>query len=77
MHATRFKCSQSLVVDTIEFSEVLDYDAIGVAVVDCDIVAYAVAYGAPGQWDSILGQHVASIFYVAPIAQLKGDVMDL
>src|SRR5204863_4532124 len=68
--------AELFVVHLIHFAEELDHDAIGVPVIDRDIVPDDVAERSPGELDIVLGQEIAGTLDVGPVAHLERDVMN-
>src|SRR3984885_2246334 len=72
----RFEKAKLLVVHLIEFAEEFDRHAVGVLVIDRDVVPDNVTQRPPGQLDVSFGEEIAGAFDVRPVAHLEGDVMD-
>jgi hypothetical protein len=73
----RLEIAEVLVVHDVEIGEELDRDAVGVLVVDRDIVADQVPDRTPEQLDVLAREKVAGAVDFGFIAQLKRDVMDI
>ena len=72
----RLEKAELFVVHLVHFAEKLDHDAVGVPVIDRDIVPDDVAERSPGELDVALGQEIAGAFDVGPVAHLESDVMN-
>src|SRR5262249_39421093 len=72
----RLEKAELFVVHLIHLAEEFDHHAIGIAVIDCNIVAYYMPQRSPGERDLVLGQKIGSAFDIGPLAHFKGDMMD-
>ena len=68
--------AELFVVHLIHLAEEFDHDAIGILVIDRNIVPNDMPVRSPGERDLVLGQKIAGAFDIGPVAHFKGDMMD-
>src|SRR6516165_3434888 len=72
----RLEKAELFVVHLVHLAEELDHHAVGVPVIDRDIVPDDMAERSPGERDLVLGQKIAGALDIGPITQFKRDMMD-
>ena len=72
----RLEEAELLVEHLVHVAEKLDHHAVGIVVIDGDVVADDVADRPPGELDVVARQEIAGALDVRPVADLEGDVMD-
>jgi hypothetical protein len=73
----RLEIAELLVVHDVEIGEELDRDAVGILVVDRDVVADQVADRTPEQLDVLLAEKIAGAVDLGLVAQLEGEVVNV
>ena len=75
MPGARLEIAELLISHLVEFAEQLDDLIVGLAIIDRNVVAGAVAHRSPDDVDLVLGEDVAGVFQVHDVGELERDVV--